>query len=67
MGFLCERLGNIVVGMSRSGDPITADDLGVGGAMCVLMKDTIQPTLMQVTSLLTLPVYSNKTKRFLDC
>ena len=43
------RLGNIVVGMSRSGDPITADDLGVGGAMAVLMKDAIQPTLMQVS------------------
>lgn len=42
-----EKLGNIVVGMSRSGEPITADDLGVGGAMCVLMKDAIQPTLMQ--------------------
>ena len=42
-----EKLGNIVVGMSRSGEPVTADDLGVGGAMCVLMKDAIQPTLMQ--------------------
>lgn len=42
------RLGNIVVALSRSGDPITADDLGVGGAMCVLMKDAIMPTLMQV-------------------
>jgi formyltetrahydrofolate synthetase len=42
------RLGNIVVALSRSGDPVTADDLGVGGAMCVLMKDAIMPTLMQV-------------------
>ncbi len=31
-----------------TGDPITADDLGVGGALTVLMKDTIEPTLMQV-------------------
>jgi formyltetrahydrofolate synthetase len=31
-----------------AGDPITADDLGVGGALTVLMKDTIEPTLMQV-------------------
>ena len=42
------RLGNMVIGMSRAGDPVTADDLGVGGALCVLMKDAIAPTLMQV-------------------
>lgn len=42
------RLGNIVVGISRAGDPVTADDLGVGGAMCVLMKEALMPTLMQV-------------------
>ncbi len=30
-----------------SGVPVTADDLGVGGALCVLMKDAIQPTMMQ--------------------
>lgn len=32
---------------SRAGEPVTADDLGVGGALCVLMKDAIMPTLMQ--------------------
>jgi len=42
-----ERLGNMVIGMSRSGQPVTADDLGVGGALLVLMKDAIMPTLMQ--------------------
>lgn len=42
-----ERLGRIVIGMSRGGDPVTADDLGVGGALAVLMKDAILPTLMQ--------------------
>ncbi|KAM9993690.1 hypothetical protein ACTFIZ_011660 [Dictyostelium cf. discoideum] len=42
-----ERLGRMVVGPSRSGEPITADDLGVGGALTVLMKDAIMPTLMQ--------------------
>lgn len=31
-----------------AGDVVTADDLGVGGALTVLMKDTIEPTLMQV-------------------
>jgi formyltetrahydrofolate synthetase len=42
-----ERLGRIVIGTSRSGEPVTADDLGVGGALTVLMKDTIMPNLMQ--------------------
>lgn len=42
-----ERLGRMVVATSRQGDPINADDLGVGGALAVLMKDAIQPTLMQ--------------------
>lgn len=30
-----------------AGSPVTADDLGVGGALAVLMKDAIEPTLMQ--------------------
>ena len=30
-----------------AGAPVTADDLGVGGALTVLMKDAIEPTLMQ--------------------
>ncbi|WOL00465.1 formate--tetrahydrofolate ligase [Canna indica] len=42
-----ERLGRMVVGNSKAGEPITADDLGVGGALTVLMKDAINPTLMQ--------------------
>ena len=42
-----ERLGRIVIGSNRAGEPITADDLGVGGALTVLMKDTIMPNLMQ--------------------
>ncbi len=42
-----ERIGRIVVGVSRSGEAITADDLGVAGAVTVLMKDTIKPNLMQ--------------------
>ncbi|MFS7956887.1 putative formate--tetrahydrofolate ligase [Helianthus anomalus] len=42
-----ERLGKMVIGNSKSGDPITADDLGLGGALTVLMKDAINPTLMQ--------------------
>jgi methylenetetrahydrofolate dehydrogenase (NADP+)/methenyltetrahydrofolate cyclohydrolase/formyltetrahydrofolate synthetase len=42
-----ERLGAMVVASSKKGEPITADDLGVGGALAVLMKDAIQPNLMQ--------------------
>ncbi|VFR02892.1 unnamed protein product [Cuscuta campestris] len=42
-----ERLGKMVIGNSKAGDPITADDLGIGGALTVLMKDAINPTLMQ--------------------
>lgn len=42
-----ERIGRIVVGISRKGDAITAEDLGVAGALTVLMKDTVMPNLMQ--------------------
>lgn len=43
-----ERLGRMVVGTSKAGEPITADDLGIGGALTVMMKDALMPTLMQV-------------------
>jgi len=42
-----ERLGKIVIGISRGGDAVTAEDLGVAGAMTVLMRDAIKPNLMQ--------------------
>ncbi|KAL5523161.1 ADE3_1 [Sanghuangporus sanghuang] len=42
-----ERLGAMVVATSKRGEPITADDVGVGGALAVLMKDAIKPNLMQ--------------------
>jgi len=42
-----ERLGRMVIGTNTSGESITADDLGVGGALTVLMKDAIMPNLMQ--------------------
>ena len=41
------RLGRIVIGTNRKGEAVTAEDLGVAGAMTVLMKDAIKPTLMQ--------------------
>jgi formyltetrahydrofolate synthetase len=42
-----ERFGRMVIGSSRAGEPVTADDIGVTGALMVLMKDTIMPNLMQ--------------------
>ena len=42
-----ERFGRAVVATSRAGDPVTMNDLGVAGAVTVLMKDAIKPTLMQ--------------------
>lgn len=42
-----ERFGRIVIGTNKAGEAITAEDLGVAGAMTVLMKDAIKPTLMQ--------------------
>ncbi|RMF35323.1 MAG: formate--tetrahydrofolate ligase [Chloroflexi bacterium] len=44
---LRKRLGRIVIGTSKSREPITAEDLGVAGAMTVLMKDALMPNLMQ--------------------
>ncbi len=42
-----ERFGRVVIGTNRAGEAVTAEDLGVAGAMTVLMKDAIKPTLMQ--------------------
>jgi len=44
---LRRRLGAIVVGLNRCGEVVTAEDLGVAGAMTVLMQDALKPTLMQ--------------------
>lgn len=41
------RLAKMVVAFDKVGHPVTADDLGVTGALLVLLKDTIEPTLMQ--------------------
>jgi methylenetetrahydrofolate dehydrogenase (NADP+)/methenyltetrahydrofolate cyclohydrolase/formyltetrahydrofolate synthetase/formate--tetrahydrofolate ligase len=42
-----ERLGRIVIGQDWKGNQVTAEQLGVAGAMTVLMKDAIMPNLMQ--------------------
>ncbi len=44
---LRKRLGKIVVAATKDGNPVTADDLKAAGAMAVLLKDAIKPTLMQ--------------------
>ncbi|XP_055394299.1 C-1-tetrahydrofolate synthase, cytoplasmic isoform X2 [Bubalus kerabau] len=41
------RLGKMVVASSKKGEPISTEDLGVSGALTVLMKDAIKPNLMQ--------------------
>ena len=41
------RLGRVVLATSTSGTPITAQDLGVAGAMTVLLRDAIKPNLLQ--------------------
>jgi formyltetrahydrofolate synthetase len=41
------RMGRIVIGMSKAGKPVNAEDLRCAGAMTVLMKDALMPTLMQ--------------------
>lgn len=37
----------MVIASDKKGDPVTADDLGVTGALTVLMRDAIRPNLMQ--------------------
>ena len=44
---LKERLGNILVGYNKKGEPIYAKDLKAEGAMTVLLKDAIKPNLVQ--------------------
>ncbi|KAF8798028.1 FTHFS-domain-containing protein [Phlegmacium glaucopus] len=44
---MTKRLGAMVVATSKQGDAITADDIGVSGALAVLLKDAIKPNLMQ--------------------
>lgn len=41
------RLGRMIVGVTRDGTRITADDLRAGGAMAALLRDALQPNLVQ--------------------
>ena len=44
---LKKRLGDIVVGYTREQKPVTARDLKADGAMAVLLKDSLNPNLVQ--------------------
>jgi formate--tetrahydrofolate ligase len=44
---LQSRLGDIIVAYTRDRDPITCRDIGADGAMTVLLKDAMQPNLVQ--------------------
>lgn len=44
---LQERLGNIIVAYTRNREPVTCRDIKADGAMTVLLKDAMQPNLVQ--------------------
>ncbi len=44
---LKKRLGDIIIGYNRSGEPVFARDLKAEGAMTALLKDAIKPNLVQ--------------------
>lgn len=44
---LKENLGNIVVGYSYDGKPVTARELNANGAMAAILKDALKPNLVQ--------------------
>lgn len=46
---LRRRIENILLGYTYDGKPFTVKDLGVAGAIMVLLKDAIQPNLVQTT------------------
>ena len=44
---LRKKMGNIVVGYTKDNAPVTAEELGVAGAMTVILREAIKPNLMQ--------------------
>ncbi|XP_063627922.1 C-1-tetrahydrofolate synthase, cytoplasmic isoform X1 [Cydia splendana] len=42
-----QRLASMVVALDKSGNAVTADDLGMTGAIMTLLRDAFEPTLMQ--------------------
>lgn len=46
---LKRRIGNILLGYRYSGDPLLVKDLEIAGSIAALLKDTINPNLVQTT------------------
>ena len=46
---LRRRIENILLGIKADGTPFRVKDMGVAGAICVLLKDALQPNLVQTT------------------
>ncbi|MBD3426135.1 MAG: formate--tetrahydrofolate ligase [Candidatus Omnitrophica bacterium] len=46
---LRSRLGDLVVGFTKSGKPVSAENLKAAGAMTALMKEALSPNLMQTS------------------
>ncbi|MDO5035538.1 MAG: formate--tetrahydrofolate ligase [Porphyromonas sp.] len=46
---LRRRIDNILVGYKKDGSPFTVKDLGAGGALTILLKDAMDPNLVQTT------------------
>ena len=42
-----ERLGRIVIGYTKDGTPVTAEELDAAGSMAVILRDAIKPNLLQ--------------------
>jgi formate--tetrahydrofolate ligase len=42
-----ERFGRVVVGYTKDGTPVTAEDIGGAGAMTVIMREALKPNLLQ--------------------
>ena len=41
------RLGRIIIAESKSGEPVTAEDVGAAGSMALLLRDALLPNLVQ--------------------
>jgi methylenetetrahydrofolate dehydrogenase (NADP+)/methenyltetrahydrofolate cyclohydrolase/formyltetrahydrofolate synthetase len=44
---LRERVGKVVIGLDKKGDPVSLEQLRIAGAVTVLLKDALMPNLMQ--------------------
>ncbi|MFC6725407.1 formate--tetrahydrofolate ligase, partial [Halobium palmae] len=47
LGDLKERVGRIIVAYTEDGDPITVDDIEATGAVTMLLRDAVEPNLVQ--------------------